>query len=266
VDVLCRQCSPLRASTPVEEHQRGIVPAVGPELLYLLIGAGLAMAAQAIIQLRVVPRVEARKRREDRWERDVLALGELLTAELPDRANAAKSAQQLFQFVAATARQHDMDPNERRAAEERLSWQADEAAERYVALAYTRSSWLAKRVVGIAPQSTEIKRFDTLHLRYQVASVRCTRYALQALDFDEEKYEQEWRLEGQLREQLTAAVETLFGNPPPRNPSRLRQAKRWMARRWKAWKVPNGVGQGDSLTAVTVRPTVPVAGTGSNHP
>lgn len=51
MDVLCRQCSPLRASTPVEEHQRGIVPAVGPELLYLLIGAGLAMAAQAIIQL-----------------------------------------------------------------------------------------------------------------------------------------------------------------------------------------------------------------------
>lgn len=107
---------------------------MGTELLYLLIGAGLAMIAQSIIQLRVVPRVEARKRREDRWERDVLALGELLTAELPDRANEAKSAQQLFQFVAATARQHDMDADERRAAEYRLSGQADEAVERYLVL------------------------------------------------------------------------------------------------------------------------------------
>jgi hypothetical protein len=59
-------------------------------LLYLLVGAGLALISQTRVQLSVVPRVEARKRREDRWERDVLLLGELLTSELPDRASAAR--------------------------------------------------------------------------------------------------------------------------------------------------------------------------------
>jgi hypothetical protein len=42
------------------------------------------------IQLWIVPRVERRKRREERWERDVLALGELLTAEVPALATAAQ--------------------------------------------------------------------------------------------------------------------------------------------------------------------------------
>ena len=40
-------------------------------IVAVLIGALAALAAQLVIQLYVVPRVETRKRREDRWERDV---------------------------------------------------------------------------------------------------------------------------------------------------------------------------------------------------
>lgn len=47
----------------------------------LLITAGLTLAVLGFVQFVIVPRVETRKRRENRWEEDVLALGELLTFE-----------------------------------------------------------------------------------------------------------------------------------------------------------------------------------------
>ena len=52
-----------------------------------LVGTFVVGTATALlIQLYVVPRVETRKRREDRWERDVRELSELLTTLLSDRA------------------------------------------------------------------------------------------------------------------------------------------------------------------------------------
>ena len=41
----------------------------------LVVGAVLTLAAQAIIQLVIVPHVDTRGRREARWEEDVLRLG-----------------------------------------------------------------------------------------------------------------------------------------------------------------------------------------------
>lgn len=110
---------------------------VGAQLINLVIGAGLAMLAQAVVQLRVVPRVEARKRREDRWERDVLALGELLTAELPDRATAARREQWFLQLM------NSLHPGEDKAAEHAevvrgLVEKASEAVQSYEAVAKTR--------------------------------------------------------------------------------------------------------------------------------
>lgn len=98
------------------------------------------MTAQALIQLRVVPRAEARKRREDRWERDVLAMGELLTAELPDRANEARSAQSVLQGVSADLDRQGVGPDDerRREIERGLAEEADRDVKSYRALARTR--------------------------------------------------------------------------------------------------------------------------------
>jgi hypothetical protein len=54
----------------------------------LLLTALLTLAVTLWVQLYIVPRVETRKRRDDRLERDLLALGELLTFEQPAAANA----------------------------------------------------------------------------------------------------------------------------------------------------------------------------------
>lgn len=55
------------------------------ESLLPFVATALAtLGVNAIIQFRIVPRVEARKRREARWESDVLALGEFLEFDLAD--------------------------------------------------------------------------------------------------------------------------------------------------------------------------------------
>jgi hypothetical protein len=58
----------------------------------LLIGAGATLATTTFVQLWVVPRVESGKRREDRWERNVLGLSEYLAFEYADAQSAATSA------------------------------------------------------------------------------------------------------------------------------------------------------------------------------
>lgn len=68
-------------------------------LVPYLIGAATALAAQMVIQLYVVPRVETRKRRVDRWERYVLELGEVLTTMLSERAEEAMVEQGAFRLV-----------------------------------------------------------------------------------------------------------------------------------------------------------------------
>ena len=62
----------------------------------VLVGAAAALVAQWVVQIHIVPHVEKRKRREDRWERDVRELGELLAMRLPDLAAEAYGAQSVY--------------------------------------------------------------------------------------------------------------------------------------------------------------------------
>ena len=55
-------------------------------LLTFLVGVATALAVQWVVQFYIVPRVETRKRREDRWERNLLELGDLLTTQLAECA------------------------------------------------------------------------------------------------------------------------------------------------------------------------------------
>jgi large-conductance mechanosensitive channel len=47
-------------------------------LLPYLIGAAFTFVVQDLVQVYVVPRVQTRRQREDRWVKDVRDLGELL--------------------------------------------------------------------------------------------------------------------------------------------------------------------------------------------
>lgn len=200
------------------------------------------MAAQALIQLRVVPHVEARKRREDRWERDLLALGELLTAEMPDRASAARSAQWVLQGVSSDPDKRGVEAESRKEVERELSEEAGRCVKSYQALARTRIEWLVNRIVGIAPQHAEIEKLIWLHTRFHMASIVCTLYSRPDSKFDEERFERYWSDERKLREQLTESVEALLRNRPPRNPSRLWRVRRRLADRRKTTRGAKNLG------------------------
>lgn len=185
------------------------------------------MLAQAVVQLRVVPSVEARKRREDRWERDVLALGELLTAELPDRATAARGEQWFLQLI------NSFQPAEAKAAEHAevvrgLVEKASEAVQNYEAMAKTRVRWLVQRIVSLAPHSDELQRFYFVYAKFSLASVACTGYNRPIDGYDEDTFEREWKGEERTRGDLTSAVELLASGMPPRRPSRLHRGWRWL--------------------------------------
>lgn len=192
------------------------------------------MFAQAVVQLRVVPRVEARKRREDRWERDVLALGELLTADLPDRAKTARIEQWFLQLM------NSLQPADAKVAEHAetlrgLVEKADEAVESYEAVAKTRVRWLVQRIVSLAPRSDELQKFYFIYVKFSMASSICTGYNRPRDDYDEDTFEIEWKAERRARGDLTLAVERLASSMPPRRASRLRERWRWIVR-WRGRK------------------------------
>lgn len=202
------------------------------QLLYLLVGAALAMGAQSLVQLVVVPRVDARKRREDRWERDVLALGELLTAELPDRATAAKSDQWHLQFVNTLIAEGEV-AKRRDATVRELAEKADESVRRYLGLANTRVTWLAQRIVDIAPDNQQLQELFLVFVQYRVASGECTVYAQPLDGFDNDTFDAKWAEERKYAATLAKAVLALSRQAPPRSPSWLRRTTRWFTKRLK---------------------------------
>jgi hypothetical protein len=72
--------------------------------------AASAFVAQFLIQVYVVPLVETPKRRLERWEQDVLDLGELLSGRVRDAARQAESEQVRFSFSRKMLGNPDFDP------------------------------------------------------------------------------------------------------------------------------------------------------------
>ena len=193
------------------------------------------MTAQATIQLWVVPRVETRKRREDRWERDVRALGELLTAELPDFASDARHQQWRLQFMCDSAARRGLDDERRADFLREPSTAAEESAKRYDAVT-TRLQWLVDRIVGIAPANDELSRFEFKAMAYRTAAFGCTLYTYPVDEFDDAEFKERWDDERKRRSLLIAAVETLMRGRPLRGPSNLQRVKRRVVERRKAWR------------------------------
>jgi peptidoglycan biosynthesis protein MviN/MurJ (putative lipid II flippase) len=80
----------VASSPPVVVRVISPGPGLMTLLVTFLVGAATALVVQLVIQLYVVPRVETRKRRKDRWERDVRELGELLTTSVGSRAQTSQ--------------------------------------------------------------------------------------------------------------------------------------------------------------------------------
>lgn len=82
---------------------------LGDRVAPVVIGAVIALLGTLLVQAIVVPRIEARKRREERWEEDVRAMGEFLTFDLP-RALSALSRELHFAAMLQAMPKEDVDP------------------------------------------------------------------------------------------------------------------------------------------------------------
>jgi hypothetical protein len=146
------------------------VPAMNTLVPYLF-GAASTLVVQIAIQLGVVPRVEARKRREDRWERDVRELGELLTTDLAERASAANAEQSAFRYVRQLEDAADADKDKLAHLNSEYSRKARLATAAFNELAHTRVPWLVDRIKAADPRSDEIVRFANAARRHRIRAI-----------------------------------------------------------------------------------------------
>ena len=130
----------------------------------LLVTAGLTLVVLGCIQFYVVPRVEARKRREDRWEQDVLALGELLTFEFPNALSDLRK--ELWGEAALDGLAQAADVNQSRLEElKRVGRESQNAALDAHRGLDARIEWLTDRIVSIDPGSPRLLQFKWRQLR-----------------------------------------------------------------------------------------------------
>jgi hypothetical protein len=202
----------------------------GSQLLAVAVGATLALLAQVVVQLVIVPRVEARKRREDRWERDVLALGELLTVDLPDRRRAARSDVWFMQNV---SQDPDMSVREEYSQfRSKVHEDARASMTAYEAVASTRVEWLVDRITALDPEEPRLKNFRMSGIRFKVAVGGVGLWDYPNEKFTEEAFDEAWNREARFTAELTSAVKELAGLPhPPRRvgTGRLKQVSRWLS-------------------------------------
>lgn len=112
-----------------------------------LLTAGLTL----LVQLYIVPRVETRKRRDDRWERNVLELGELLTTQVRRLAQEARRAQSMVRFLYRDLEGVVGVDQEQLERERRESGpKARQATEDFHDLVNTRLDWLEDRIRSFA--------------------------------------------------------------------------------------------------------------------
>lgn len=201
-------------------------------ILLTLLGTFLAGTATALlIQLYIAPKVETRKRREDRWERNVLEFGELLTTVLDRRAYEAKLEQGKFRDL----RQLESEPgfDERRIAQlkEEQARTAQQATWDFGDLLSTRFDWLASRVRSIAPAAAEIVKFDIAVRHYQTRAI-LAQVRPQDDDRTDGAFDEHWEKEGSARSALLKEVRQLADLPrPPRASWRTKFFHRGSARK-----------------------------------
>jgi hypothetical protein len=144
----------------------GNVPRV-KDLLPYLAGAASAFVVQFLIQVYVAPLVETRKRRLERWEKDVLDLGDLLSVSVRDEARQAMSNQFAWRSAKEMVSSADYDQATVDAYGLKCSVNAREATRNFKDLVDLRAEWLMDRITFYRP-SDQVTKFTQAHLRYRL--------------------------------------------------------------------------------------------------
>jgi len=132
----------------------------------LLLTALLSLLIFWFVQQFLVPHFEARKRREERWEEDVLEVGRLLTFEFSDAMDRLRS-----ELYVESMREYEMPDH---VPEDRREELRHEQRERVVKARDTyrsvgqKVSWLTDRVVSLDRDSLTLGRFNVKQMALEV--------------------------------------------------------------------------------------------------
>ena len=208
-------------------------------LLPYLLGAASAFAVQFLIEIYVVPRVDTRKRREERWEKDVLDFGELLSTSVQELAGKARGAQWMVQLVSSGQLKPDYSDDQLDAYLAELRRDSQQATREFTELMSVRPDWIADRIIEFRANSDQIAEFGLAWRRYRLnlLNIEATKYG----EVPESDFEAYWDSERTLRTGLLSQVKALGRlRHPPRSSWRtqVRYLRRSIAARIKRNPVP----------------------------
>lgn len=114
----------------------------------LVVGALMTLLVTLVVQVIVVPWIEARKRQAQRWEEDVRALGELLTFDLPRTVHTASRELHYSVILKKNAPKEGTEPERAQRLENlRIENQRKlRAVDEELASTNLRLDWLQERV------------------------------------------------------------------------------------------------------------------------
>jgi hypothetical protein len=162
----------MKGSTALDANCRstpaptGSVPGV-KDLLPYLAGAASAFVVQFLIQVYVAPLVETRKRRLERWEKDVLDLGDLLSGTVRDAARQSEHEQFAWRAAEKMVGNPDYNPTTVDGYRADSLHAAREATRNFRDLVDLRAEWLMDRI-SVYRSSDQVSKFTLGHMRYQL--------------------------------------------------------------------------------------------------
>lgn len=194
----------------------------------VIVGALIALFGTVVVQLWLTPLVDSRKRREQRWEADVRALGELLIFTEPQIRSAARSA--LHWQILLREPPENADPK-RWAALVQEREEAGRAAWHDYDRIRSQVDWLVDRVESVAPHSRALRPFSSRALRLSVArwTLEALRYAPDGAPPTKEALEQADSSVSKATLGLMEELRKLVDGRPPRDPT-------WVEHRVMAWR------------------------------
>jgi hypothetical protein len=182
------------------------------DLLPYLAGAASAFVVQFLVQVYVVPLVDRRRRRLERWEKDVLDLGELLSGTVSDTASQARSDQFAVRMITGMAGSPEYDPAFVKRELSKYLIAARQATSDLRGRVNSRAAWIMDRVTMYRPGDLVVK-FTQASLRYRVHLAELAPDDWR--DLSEKDWDRWWDEEQRLRRDLISAVQKLAWDRRP---------------------------------------------------
>lgn len=200
------------------------------DVVPVLIGAVIALVGTVVVQLLIVPRVDVRKRREQRWEEDLLALGRLLTFDQHTIVEELHSELTAHVLMMAPPKEVDTTTARFLSFKQEHEEKLRSAREAFDNL-HARVDWLVDRVVSLAPRAKALEDLVVQQRRYYLRHVELDMMAYKPITKCDpvptanDVFEVADSLAKTTKE-MAETVKKIAAGGPPRNPLSLPRLKR----------------------------------------